>query len=102
MPLYYEFKMFVRHPRPASTKCPCGKMAGDEVCQRQNDWWQSVPTTKWLATKCPRDEMASDEVPRNEMASDEMTATKWLRRKGVYPAGTAMQFLGVQEEGFVL
>ena len=30
---------------------PAMKRRGDEKSQRQNDWRQSVPTTKWLATK---------------------------------------------------
>ena len=62
-----------------------------------------VPATKRLATKCPRDEMAGDEVspqrnvsrrsvpatkwlatkcPRDEMVCDETAATKWQRRNG--------------------
>ena len=62
------------------------KRRGNEVSQRQNDWRQSVPATKWLARKCPRDEMAATKCPRDEMASDETAATKRRRRKGVYPA----------------
>ena len=60
--------------------------------------WRATkcPRDKWLVTKCPRDEMAGDELyPRKNgrrrkcrrpKGGDETTATKWWRRKGVYPS----------------
>ena len=52
--------VLIHHPRPPSTKC---------MSLQQNGTRQSVPATKWLATKCPCDEMAM-KCPRDEMAGD--------------------------------
>ena len=43
---------------------------------------RSVPATKWRATKCPRDEMAGDELyPRRNGWRRIVPATKWQAAK---------------------
>ena len=58
MNLKYSFVILVLRRRSV----PETKRQGDELSQRQNDWRQSVLATKWLAAKCPGNEMASDET----------------------------------------
>ena len=55
-----------------------------------DDRRQTVPATKRMATKWPRDEMAGDEVSprrnaRRRNGGNETAATKTRRRKGMYP-----------------
>ena len=92
MNLKYSFDILVLRRR----SFPATKRRGDEVSQRQNDWRQNVPATKWLATKCPRDEMASDEVSLRRMASDETAATKGgVPRQKVFKKSVKVLFKGI-------
>ena len=82
MHLYLHMDVFVLHPRRPSTKC---------MSPRRNGWRRSVPATKWLATKCPRDEMPGDEVStRRNGWQRSVHGTKWQvskrrRQNGMYP-----------------
>ena len=58
----FELRRNPRLLRAPATKRPLDETAGDEVSPRRNGRRRSVPATKWLATKCPRHEMAGDEV----------------------------------------
>ena len=53
MHLYLHMDVFILHPPRPSTKC---------MSPRRNSWQRSVPAMKCQAKKCPRDEMAGDEV----------------------------------------
>ena len=84
------FMIFVRHPHRLSTKCPRDETAVDEVYPWRNGWQRSVPETKCLETKCTHDKTSGDEVSlrrngRRRNGGDKTAATKWRRRKGVYP-----------------
>ena len=79
----YVCKLCCIHPSSLSTRLRSSFSSSvDKVSLRQNGGRQSVPTMKWLATKCPCDEMAGNELyPWRNGWWQIVSATKWQATK---------------------
>ena len=85
----YVCKLYSLHSSSLSTRLRSSSSSSiDDVSLRQNGGRQSVPATKWLATKCPCNEMAGDKLYlrrnswRRLVPTTKWQATKRRRRNG--------------------
>ena len=67
--------------------------SSDEVSPRRNGRGRSVPATKWLVTKCTRDEMAGDELStRRNGCRRSVRLTKRRRRNVLLRTAHGLSF----------